>query len=55
MRNKLIIVEGLPGSEKSTTAKTLYDVLRQKGLNAKLYIEGDKNLSITKESIALII
>lgn len=43
MRNKLIIVEGLPGSGKSTTAKTLYNILREKGINTKLYAEGDYN------------
>jgi uridine kinase len=43
MATKLIIVEGLPGSGKSTTAQKLYDILKDKGINTELYCEGNYN------------
>jgi len=41
MANKLIIVEGLPGSGKSTTAQKVYDILKDKGINSEFYSEGN--------------
>lgn len=43
MAAKLIIVEGLPGSGKSTTAQQIYDILKDKGINPELYSEGNYN------------
>lgn len=43
MRNKLILVEGLPGSGKSTIARKIFNILSSKGLNVKLYTEEDYN------------
>lgn len=43
MTNKLIIVEGLPGSGKSTTAELVYEILITKGIDAELYLEGNIN------------
>ncbi|WP_312811002.1 hypothetical protein [Sedimentibacter sp.] len=43
MAPKLIIVEGLPGSGKSTTAKQIFDILNSKGIDAELYTEGNLN------------
>lgn len=43
MSTKLIIVEGLPGSGKSTTAQKVYDILKGKGINAEIYCEGNYN------------
>ncbi|HEY8889198.1 MAG TPA: hypothetical protein VIM70_02915 [Clostridium sp.] len=43
MTTKLIIVEGLPGSGKSTTAQIVYDILKYKGINTELYCEGNYN------------
>jgi hypothetical protein len=43
MATKLIIVEGLPGSGKSTTAQNVYEILKNKGINTELYCEGNYN------------
>jgi hypothetical protein len=43
MRTKLILVEGLPGSGKSTTAQVVYDILKDKGVRAELFSEGNPN------------
>lgn len=43
MATKLIIVEGLPGSGKSTTAQIVYDILKEKGINTEFYCEGNYN------------
>ncbi|MBX4265901.1 hypothetical protein K1726_14810 [Clostridium estertheticum] len=43
MATKLIIVEGLPWSGKSTTAQIVYDILKDKGVNTELYCEGNYN------------
>lgn len=41
MQPKLILIEGLPGSGKSTTAKLVYDSLREKNIPADIYLEGN--------------
>lgn len=43
MTVKLIIVEGLPGSGKSTAAQMVFDILKSKGIDCELYSEGDFN------------
>jgi adenylate kinase family enzyme len=43
MNTKLIIVEGLPGSGKSTTAQIVYDILKDKGVKVELFSEGNYN------------
>ena len=43
MATKLIIIEGLPGSGKSTTAQNVYEVLKNKGINTELYCEDNYN------------
>jgi Cdc6-like AAA superfamily ATPase len=43
MPTKLIIVEGLPGSGKSTTAQQVCDILKAKGIDTELYSEGNFN------------
>ncbi|MCF7792865.1 MAG: thymidylate kinase [Candidatus Cloacimonetes bacterium] len=41
MKHKLIIVEGIPGSGKSTIAKKIEQYLISKNIKAKMYREGD--------------
>lgn len=41
MNTKLIIVEGLPGFGKSTTANLIHDILTENNINVELYLEGN--------------
>ena len=41
MKNRLILVEGMPGSGKSTISKKIKDYLESNGLDVVLYNEGD--------------
>ncbi len=41
MKNKLILVEGIPGSGKTTSAKKIAEYLRERGETVNLYLEGD--------------
>ena len=41
MKNRLILVEGIPGSAKTTISKKIRDYLMNKGLDVILYNEGD--------------
>ena len=41
MNNKLILVEGIPGSGKSTIAIKIRDYLNSNNINARVYSEGD--------------
>lgn len=41
MKNRLILVEGIPGSGKSTIANKIKDYLGSKGIKTKLFNEGD--------------
>lgn len=43
MNTKLIIVEGLPGFGKSTTANLLCDILIEKNIDVELFLEGNPN------------
>jgi hypothetical protein len=52
MDTKLVLIEGLPGSGKSTTARLAYEVLRQNGIEAEVYFEGDLSHPADFESVA---
>lgn len=52
MDTKLILIEGLPGSGKSTTAALAYEVLRENGIDAEVYFEGDLSHPADFESVA---
>jgi thymidylate kinase len=41
MKNKLILVEGFPGSGKTTTAKQIHKVMSKKGIPCMLFNEGN--------------
>jgi energy-coupling factor transporter ATP-binding protein EcfA2 len=41
INSKLILVEGLPGSGKSTTATIMNDMLKQQNVDTKLFLEGN--------------
>lgn len=52
MKSKLILVEGLPGSGKSTTARLIHDILIENGVNAELYMEGNLDHPADYEGVA---
>ena len=41
MKHRMIIIEGIPGSGKSTSAKRVEEYLTKKGIKAELYNEGE--------------
>lgn len=52
LNSRLIIVEGIPGSGKTTTAKFLESQLQQDGLNPKLFQEGNLDHPADYEAVA---
>jgi hypothetical protein len=54
MRTKLVIVEGIPGSGKTTTAQFVRDWYDQQGAIPHLYLEGDLNHPADYESVACL-
>ncbi|MBP3951679.1 hypothetical protein [Bacillus suaedae] len=54
MNTKLIIVEGLPGFGKSTTAKLLYDILNENNIDVELYLEGNLDHPADYEGVACL-
>ncbi len=43
MRNRLLLIEGIPGSGKTTLSARLHEYLAKHGVQARLYQEGDSN------------
>ncbi|MBN8192121.1 hypothetical protein JI667_08175 [Bacillus sp. NTK074B] len=54
MNTNLIIVEGIPGSGKSTTANFMKEHLEKEGIKVKLYQEGDSSHPADYESTACL-
>jgi hypothetical protein len=52
MAAKLIIVEGLPGSGKSTAAQMVFGILKGKGVNVELFSEGNYNHPADYDGVA---
>ncbi|SEM20512.1 hypothetical protein SAMN05192533_101408 [Mesobacillus persicus] len=52
MDTKLILVEGLPGSGKTTTAELILELLKEKGLSSKLFLEGNLQHPADYDSIS---
>ncbi|WP_409290069.1 hypothetical protein [Peribacillus sp. SCS-37] len=51
---RLIIVEGLPGSGKSTISKMIYDILTESGREAVLFQEGNLDHPADHEGVAML-
>ncbi|SFB09454.1 MULTISPECIES: hypothetical protein [unclassified Bacillus (in: firmicutes)] len=51
---KLYIVEGIPGSGKTTTATWLADILQDQGNDVKIYLEGNSENPADYESISCL-
>lgn len=54
IRTKLILVEGLPGSGKTTTALFVANWLQAQGVDAAVFLEGDLNHPADFESVACL-
>ena len=54
MSSKLVLIEGLPGSGKTTTAEALTRLLQEQQINTRLHIEGDLNHPADYESVAYL-
>lgn len=52
MNTKLILVEGLPGSGKSTTARLFQELLAEQNVKAELYMEGNLEHPADYEGVA---
>ncbi|WP_253197851.1 hypothetical protein [Clostridium gasigenes] len=50
----MIIIEGLPGVGKSTTAENVYDILKDKGINTEIYSEGNYNHPADFDGVAYL-
>ncbi len=51
---KLVIIEGIPGSGKTTAARFVRDWLAERGLQTRLYLEGDLDHPADFESVACL-
>lgn len=54
MESKLILVEGIPGSGKTTTAQFVAAWLAEKGVETAVFLEGDLNHPADFESVACL-
>ncbi|ALC89423.1 hypothetical protein AM500_06215 [Bacillus sp. FJAT-18017] len=54
MKTKLILVEGLPGSGKSTTAKLVHEILTERKINAELFFEGNLDHPADYDGVACL-
>jgi adenylate kinase family enzyme len=52
MKHQLIMIEGLPGTGKTTTATLIQQYLEDKNINAACYLEGDLDHPVDYEGVA---
>ncbi|MCR8645498.1 hypothetical protein NV379_22945 [Paenibacillus sp. N1-5-1-14] len=53
-RTQLILIEGIPGSGKTSTAQYIKSLLDTNGVSSQLYLEGDLNHPADYESVACL-
>ena len=51
---KLVLIEGLPGFGKSTTAQLVYELLTEKGMGSQLFLEGNLEHPADYEGVACL-
>lgn len=51
---KLVLIEGLPGFGKSTTAQMVYEIFREMGTGAQLFLEGNLEHPADYEGVACL-
>lgn len=54
MQTKLILIEGLPGSGKSTTAQRVHEILTERNLKARLFLEGNLDHPADYDGVACL-
>lgn len=54
MHPKLILIEGLPGFGKSTTAQLVYEILTEMGTETQLFLEGNLDHPADYEGVACL-
>jgi len=54
MKNKLILVEGLPGAGKTTISKTIKQIFHKQNIKSKLFLEGEIDQPADYESVAFL-
>lgn len=54
MSNRIILVEGIPGVGKTSTAKNIKKILDERNIKSKLYLEGNLEHPADYESVAYL-